>query len=73
MINGMITIRNDFHNTETKTKVIDGIISESKLKRVEKTLCGMSDCTCGSIRGTQDHAIEIKYNYDGRYAQVFEI
>lgn len=68
----MITLRNDFHNTEAKVKVNNGIISGSSLKRAEKKLCGMSDCACGNIRGEQDMIIDICYNYDGRYAKVYE-
>lgn len=49
------TITNDFHSTSVTVVVpADGILSVSQTKRVYRELCGMSDCTCGGIRGSQD-------------------
>ena len=68
--NGKLTLRNDFHHTSATVTVKDGVISGSSLKRAKKKLCGMKDCSCGSIRGRQDMVIDVCYDYDGEYATV---
>ena len=59
-----VTIKNRFHNTEATLRVSDENfqevehgnehlafvkLSESQVKRADKTLCGMKDCMCGGI------------------------
>ena len=50
-----LTLRNDFHNSEARirAKVCRGGWTVSKRAWVAacRTLCGMSDCQCGNIRG----------------------
>jgi hypothetical protein len=49
-----ITIENKFHNTEINVRVPlssfdnfgDVTLTKSQSKRVEKALCGISDCCC---------------------------
>lgn len=52
-----ITLVNNFHNTSCNAIInIDNKgyfrFTESQNRRIEKTLCGLSDCQCGTIRGT---------------------
>lgn len=51
-----VTLVNDFHNTECN--VVLSISENGTFKftpaqsqKIDKTLCGISDCTCGTIRG----------------------
>ncbi len=55
---GKLTLRNDFHNTEATVKVNNGRIKADAMKRAEKKLCGMKECSCGGMRGPQDMIIE---------------
>ena len=56
-----LTIKNDFHQTETKVRAellnhgmhFETTLSSRQMQRVKKTLCGQKDCTCGGIRGKQ--------------------
>ena len=58
----VVTIRNDFHHTETRVRVpADGVLSRWQVRRVRRALCGMADCKCGgdlSERGPQDEEVE---------------
>lgn len=56
------TLKNDFHNTEATVLVSEGKVSEAAMIRAGKKLCGIKDCTCGGVRGTQDFNIENLYN-----------
>lgn len=53
----LITLTNDFHNTEVRMRVdrLPAALSERQTRRVISTLCGVSDCSCGVIRGPQEH------------------
>ena len=43
-------IRSNFHNTRINiVSEVDTALSESQVKRINRTLCGMSDCMCGGI------------------------
>ena len=53
-----IEYRNSFHNTSVRVRVDDAAVcedgnglqarlSKSQQRRVERELCGMSDCCCG--------------------------
>ena len=55
-----VEFNNDFHNTtavgiatitRTDTDEIFAKISYPAARRIEKKLCGMSDCLCGTFRG----------------------
>lgn len=63
-----IQLTNNFHGTSASLLVndlriaaeIDGqpffcTISADQYNRAARTLCGMKDCTCGSVRGPQTH------------------
>jgi hypothetical protein len=61
------TLRNSFHNTEVNVLVKrqdsgSYALSESQIKRVKRTLCGCSDCTCNWTRGPQQWDPE--YDFD---------
>lgn len=59
-----VTLHNDYHNTEvTVIPPANGHLSARQTRRVEKALCGMSDCTCGTIRGHQE--VMVEYQPDG--------
>ena len=53
----MITLTNDFHNTEATVRIAElqpgqvRQISRSTYNRIRRELCGMSDCQCGDVRG----------------------
>lgn len=50
-----VTLSNDFHHSTVTVRVpADGVLSIGQSRRVYRELCGMSDCTCGGIRGHQD-------------------
>ena len=50
-----ITLRNDFHNSETTVRVasLPHTLTPSQVRRVRKALCGNRGCKCGDIRGGQ--------------------
>ena len=44
------TIRSKFHPTSINiVSEVDTALSESQVKRIDRALCGMSDCSCGGI------------------------
>jgi len=53
----MITVRNDFHNTEARIRAeIGDALTSSQVIRCRHKLCGIEGCTCGgplSERGPQ--------------------
>ena len=61
---GKLRLENTFHNTETHVLVMDGVVGESAMKRAKRRLCGMSDCTCGQIRGTVTDALGERYHLE---------
>ncbi len=67
------TLRNNFHGTEATVFALDGIISGRAMRRAENKLCGISDCTCGKLRGPQEvYLVPISYAGDGDYRVVSE-
>lgn len=60
-----LTFENDIHNTEiivspaetgvTKHNEPCATFTDKQLHTICKTLCGVSDCTCGGIRGNYCH------------------
>ncbi len=56
-----ITIRNDFHGSETRAVPNEGYLSPRQVRRIRRDLCGIPECTCGGVlseRGPQDFEIE---------------
>lgn len=51
----ILVLTNNFHNTEVRVRIdsIPGLLTAAQVARATKKLCGMSDCTCGGIRGPQ--------------------
>ncbi len=57
-----ITLRNDYHNTRVNVLVTprrrlddswEITLTPSQKRQVYRALCGIVNCTCGGIRGTQ--------------------
>ena len=70
-----ITLKNDFHNTEVNIRVSGKspwTLSVSQTKRVDRTLCGMADCSCGGIRGPQNVSIDYDSDRDGNMQYVLD-
>jgi len=73
-----ITLTNSFHNTEANVRpvlITEGRfagkykISKATAKRLQRTLCGVSGCTCGGEFG-QREAMKIdivNQDYDNNY------
>lgn len=53
-----ITLRNHLHNSEARVISLDGTISERAMRRARTKLCGLLDCSCGGIQGSQDVRLE---------------
>ena len=61
MSKSIVQLTNNFHNTKTAVLTedlnhgthLEITLSSSQKKRAAKKLCGMSDCVCGGIRGSQ--------------------
>ena len=54
----LITLKNDYHNTETVIRVTNGRVSNRAGRNAWKNLCGVDGCICGGIlgqRGGQRH------------------
>lgn len=53
----MITIRNEYHNTEVRVRASIGeVLTSGQVKRCRRALCGIDGCTCGGVlseRGQQ--------------------
>lgn len=47
----LITLTNNFHNTETAILVINGKVSHRAGLRAWNNLCGAKGCICGGILG----------------------
>jgi len=59
-----LELRNDFHNTSTTVRAtvtdLGGgelcvFMSDRQFAQVCKRLCGIPKCTCGGVRGPQQH------------------
>lgn len=60
----MITLRNNFHGTEYRTK--GGYLSARTVKKIHKALCGVTGCMCSNdlgVRGPQDKGVSIMIHY----------
>ena len=66
----LITLTNEFHNTETRIQVKDGKVSARVGRRAWSTLCGAKGCICGGQlgqRGAQyhnGHGVQIEPDFD---------
>ena len=48
----MITLTNDFHNTEVTLKDKAGRLSADQVRKAKKALCA-AGCTCSGVAGTR--------------------
>lgn len=55
VVTGLVTLRNDFHGTETAIRVPPGTLKCDQIRRAKLRLCSVKDCLCGGIRGPQTH------------------
>lgn len=63
----MVTLRNSFHDSEVTVRCdLPGDLSPRVTRRVQQSLCGVSGCVCGVIRGPQDIVIDVREDADGR-------
>ena len=68
------TLKNDFHNTEVTVLVAAGEpLSIHQERRVNAALCGISDCSCGAIRGPQEVTISGEFRFPGDLAGTLYI
>lgn len=69
-----ITFTNNFHNTKCTVNYKPGqtVLSRSQMRRIENKLCGISDCCCGTVRGSQDVEWDKTINMDshGTYIAI---
>ena len=61
---GLITLRNDFHNTSVRVRADYGdFLTDNQARRVARTLCPGTSCCCGedelNTRGPQDDNIMV--------------
>ncbi|MFZ6755745.1 hypothetical protein ACO0K9_00880 [Undibacterium sp. Ji50W] len=47
----IITLKNDFHNTEVTLRMKSSCPTEAQVKKSWNTLCGIKGCTCGNVMG----------------------
>lgn len=62
-----IIFEHDFHNTKVLIYFSKEKLSDNQIKKIEKKLCGMSDCSCNlyPITGTSNKFKEILLSKDG--------
>jgi len=64
----MIIVRNDFHDSSVTLKATIGDeLSPSQIRRSQRELCGIGNCTCGGPlgeRGPQDGFVVVQIDYD---------
>jgi len=70
-----VKLTNDFHGTECFVLAsADGELSHSQIKRAQRKLCGISDCTCGDVAGCRPCQVEQisqeRYEADNRYKLI---
>jgi hypothetical protein len=67
--NKMLTITNDFHNTQTAIRAKAGdVLTLRRVRSVQSKLCGVPNCTCGGTlgeRGKQAFAYEVEFDRGG--------
>ena len=48
----MITLKNEFHDTETRVRAqIGDTLTGNQVRRAARKLCGLYDCVCGGEAG----------------------
>lgn len=68
-----LTLKNDFHNTSMNVRVFfkagsdQLFITKSQLSRIESTLCGHKDCSCGKIRQA---GVSVNYCPGDKWAEI---
>ena len=64
----MIIVRNDFHDSSVTLKATIGDeLSPSQIRRSQRELCGIANCTCGGPlgeRGPQDGFAAVQIDHD---------
>ena len=60
-----ITFFNNFHNTKVSVNSNDWTLSSRQVARIRKTLCGIADCMCGGVYGTQRYCLLIETDGSG--------
>lgn len=64
----MTTLTNSFHNSSIIIQANPGDqVSRAILRRVRRTLCGISDCACSGEDGTRNSRFRLKsqgFNWD---------
>jgi hypothetical protein len=62
----MTTLTNEFHNTEITIRANEGEqVSKATRRKVQKALCGISDCQCSGYDGTRGSMYRLQ-EVDGR-------
>ena len=65
----MITIKNDYHDTTITLRAnIGDTLTPSRVRRIQRLLCGIDDCKCGGVageRGRQDGFEIVAADYAG--------
>ena len=52
----MITLHNDYHNTQAVVRIEAGdTLSRRRVRSIRDRLCGSLDCACGDTLGTRGH------------------
>jgi hypothetical protein len=64
-----IRMTNDFHNTFIDLYVKGDTLTRYQMHRVREELCGMSDCACGGVRGSQEFEYDHEWILDGEGSQ----
>jgi hypothetical protein len=51
----IVTLRNDFHNTEAHLRVraLPADLSAGQVRRAQRRLCGIAGCSCSNSIGTR--------------------
>ena len=68
-----IILKNDFHNSEVKLNVKNGVITKDQVKRSKTVLCGMLGCSCSDdlgMRGPQDYFIDLRMSNSGDISAI---
>ena len=65
----MITLKNEFHDTETRVRAqIGDTLTENQVRRAARNLCGLYDCDCGGEAGQRGS----QHTDDGRRFVLLE-
>jgi len=68
------TLMNDFHSTEVYIRLADGqtMTSHYQALHIDRELCGIFGCGCGSVRGPQDDLYVYSDQVNGQKVYVTE-